>query len=165
MKNNTATLDCVKKHITFCFNDETFTVDLKEGDIEDSWNSITDKNGVMWDINFSWEDTKGCKPSLAIYGLIEEDGQFTINTSDETIIKILGRPSADVYFKEKRFKYIFDVESKVEVKIYNMKDELVFTTKSYNKASDERYLRKCNGEKTYMIVRALSNNATKRIDF
>jgi hypothetical protein len=165
MKNETAILDCVTKMITFKFNNEIFTVDIKEGDLSDSWNSITDKNGVMWDFNFSWEDTKGCKPCLAIYGLMKDEcGNLTINTSDETSIKV-GKASADVFFKEERFGYIFDVESAVEVKIYNDKDELVFTTKSFNRASDERYERKCNGEKTYMIARALSNNSTKRIDF
>jgi hypothetical protein len=144
--------------------DEIFTVDIKEGDIEDSWNSITDKNGVVFDFNFSWEDTKGCEPNLSIYGLIENgDGTWSINTSDETTFKILGKPSADVFFKEARFKYKFDVSSKITGKVYNDKDEVVFTTKSFNRLSDELCIRKMKGESVYAIIMD-KNNATKRID-
>jgi hypothetical protein len=165
MKNNTAILDCVTKLITFKFNNEIFTVDIKEGDLTDSWNSINDKNGVCWDFNFSWEDDDSCKPSLCIYALKDDHcGNVTTDTSNYTVIKI-GKASADVYFKEDRFDYKFDVESAVIVKIYNEKDEEVFKTRSFNRASDERYDRKCKGEKTYMIVKATSNNSTKRIDF
>ena len=162
MKNETAVLDCVTKMITFKFNDEIFVVDIKEGDLADSWNTITDKNGVMWDFNFSWEDTKGCRPNLSIYGLTEENGEFTINTSDEIVIDILGFPSADVFFKEERFKYQFDITSKVVCRIYNENDEVIFKTRSFNRTSDEMSIRKYRGEKVYMVLTD-KNNATKMI--
>ncbi len=165
MRNNTATLDCVTKLITFKFNNEIFTVDIKEGDLADSWNSITTNDGVVWDFNFHWEDYRDCKPNLSIYGLeANGDGTWSINTSDETTIDILGKPKSDVFFKEERFGYKFDVTSPVTCRLYNDKDEEVFKTKSMNRASDERYIRKCKGEKTYMVITD-KNNATKKIDF
>ena len=104
MKNETAKLDCINKLITFKFNDEIFVTDIKEGDIEDSWNSITDKKGVMFDVNFSWEDEKGCKPSFSVYGLKTENGQLTIDTKVSTYIKV-GRANRDTFFKEERKNY------------------------------------------------------------
>jgi hypothetical protein len=162
MKNNTATLDCITKLITFKFKNEIFTVDITEGDLDDSWNSINTLDGVCYDFNFSWEDTKGCRPSLSIYGLIEEDGELSIDTTDTTSIKILGKPSADIFFKEERFKYRFDVTLLVTCRVYNENDEEVFKTKSFNKCVDEMTTRNFKGEKTYMIVMD-NNNATKRI--
>lgn len=165
MKNNTATLDCVTKLITFKFNNEVFTVDIKEGDLSDSWNSIVDKNGTTWDFNFSWEDNDRCKPALSIYGLIDNgDNTYSTNTSDETVIKIIGKASADIYFKEDRFRYKFDIASRMLINIYNSKDELIHKTKSFNRACDELHFAKKIDTKSYMVVKALSNNSTKRID-
>ena len=98
MKNNTATLNCETKLITFKFQGEIFTVDLTEGDLSDSWNTVTKSNGVEWDINFYWEDDE---PSLLVYGL-EDNGDcgLQINTSDYTVIDIIGEYDADIYFKE-----------------------------------------------------------------
>lgn len=164
MKNNTAILDCVTKLITFKFNNEIFTVDIKEGDLSDSWNSINDKNGVTWDFNFSWEDDDSCKPSLCIYALKDDHcGNVTTDTSNYTVIKI-GKASADVFFKEDRFRYAFDIESRMLINIYNSKDELTHKTKSFNRACDELHFAKKVDAKSYMVVKALSNNSTKRID-
>lgn len=164
MKNNTAILDCVTKFVTFKFNNEIFTVDIKEGDLSDSWNSIVDKNGTTWDFNFSWEDDDSCKPSLCIYALIDNgDNTYSTDTSNYTVIKI-GKASADVYFKEDRFRYKFDVESRMSINIYNGKDEVTHKTKSFNRACDELHFAKKIDAKSYMVVKALSNNSTKRID-
>lgn len=164
MKNNTATLDCNTKLITFCFQNELFIVDITEGDLSDSWNSITTSNGEVFDFNFSWEDDKDCKPSLSIYGLEDDgDGGLQINTSDDTMITILGKPSADVFFSEERFKYKFDVSSPITGNVYNDKDEVVFKTKSMNRLSDELYIRKSKGEKVYAVIMD-KNNAKKRLD-
>lgn len=164
MKNNTAILDCITKLITFKFNNEVFTVDIKEGDITDSWNSITDKNGTTWDFNFSWEDDDSCKPALSIYGLIDNnDGTYSTNTSNYTRIKIIGKPSADVYFKEERFEYKFDIESPIIARLYNSKDEEIFKTKSFNSACDELHFAKKVDAKSYIVILATSNNSTKRI--
>lgn len=164
MKNDTATLDCNTKLITFCFQNELFIVDITEGDLSDSWNSITTSNGEVFDFNFSWEDDKDCKPSLSIYGLEDDgDGGLQINTSDDTMITILGKPSADVFFSEERFKYKFDVSSPITGNVYNDKDEVVFKTKSMNRLSDELYIRKSKGEKVYAVIMD-KNNAKKRLD-
>lgn len=166
MKNNTAILDCVNKIIKFKFNHEDFVVDIKEGDIHDSWNSITDKNGVVWDVNFSWEDSKfDPQPHFSVYEIEEIDGELLIKTSNYTRIKINKqlKSDKDIFFKEERFGYIFDVTSPVVCKIYNKKNEPLFTTKSFNRACDEISLRKINGEMTYMVV-SDKNNATKLVD-
>jgi hypothetical protein len=164
MKNNTATLDCNTKLITFCFQNELFIVDITEGDLSDSWNSITTSNGEVFDFNFSWEDDKDCKPSLSIYGLEDDgDGGLQINTFDDTMITILGKPSADVFFSEERFKYKFDVSSPITAKVYNENDEVIFKTKSFNRLSDELYIRKSQGEKVYAVIMD-KNNAKKRLD-
>ena len=123
MKNNTATLDCNTKLITFCFQNELFIVDITEGDLSDSWNSITVSNGEVFDFNFSWEDEDDCKPNLAIYGLIDNgDETFSTDFDNETTIEILGKPKADVFFSEERFKYKFDISSPITAKVYNDKD-------------------------------------------
>ena len=164
MKNNTATLDCNTKLITFKFQDEIFTVDNTEGDLADSWNSITTSNGEVFDFNFSWEDEKGCEPNLSIYGLIEnDDDTFSTDFNNETTFEILGNPKADVFFSEERFKYKFDVSSPITAKVYNENDEVVFKTKSFNRLSDELYIRKSQGEKVYGVIMD-KNNAKKRIN-
>lgn len=162
MKNNTAILDCVTKYITFKFKNELFTVNILEGDLCDSWNSITTKDGEVFDFNFSWEDTKGEKPYLTIYSLIDdEDGVLSTNHDDFTIIKI-GKSDRDIFFKEARFGYYFDVESKITCRLYDENDVEVFKTSSFNRACDEKYIRTSNGEKIYMVIMD-KNNATKRI--
>lgn len=164
MKNNTATLDCNTKLITFCFQNELFIVDITEGDLSDSWNSITASTGEVFDFNFSWEDEDDCKPWLSIYGLIDNgDETFSTDFDNETSIEILGKHKADVFFNEERFKYKFDVSSPITGKVYNDKDEVVFKTKSMNRLSDELYYRKYKGEKVYAVIMD-KNNAKKRLD-
>jgi len=98
MKNNTATLNCKTKLITFQFQNELFIVDLKEGDLNDSWNTITTSDGVEWDINFYW-DGETRVPNLSVYGLEDNgEGGLQINTSDETTIEIIGGYNADMFF-------------------------------------------------------------------
>ena len=106
MKNNTATLNCETKLITFQFQNELFIVDITEGDLSDSWNSITTSNGEVFDINFSWEDDKDSEPCLSVYGLEDNgEGGLQINTSDETVIDVIGEYDADIFFKEERLNY------------------------------------------------------------
>jgi len=163
MKNNTAILNCETKIIKFKYLNEEFTVDLKEGDIQDSWNTITDKNGVMWDVNFSWEDEKGEKPSFAVYGLKKNGkGELNIDYNKETSIKI-GKSDRNIYFKEDRFKYVFNPLLPLVFTVFDENDELVLKTKRGNKASDTKSNLTINGGKPYMIVTD-SNGATKRLD-
>lgn len=87
MKNNTAIFDAIKKTITFKFDDEEFTVDLTEGDLEDSWNGITTKKGVVWDFNFSWDEDS--EPSMVLYETYKEDGFLKTNHCNDELFKIV----------------------------------------------------------------------------
>lgn len=66
-----ALLDCLTKKIEFVFDDFKYTVDLAEGDLHDSWNTIKSKSGI-YDINFSWDESDG-SPSFTLYPLKEEE--------------------------------------------------------------------------------------------
>ena len=100
MKNNTAIVDTKNKVLTLMFQNEQHVVDLREGDLHDNWNCITDKNDVLWDINFSWEDTKGEKPYLSVYALLEADdnGYQSTNWGEYTPISVKTLGNRDDYF-------------------------------------------------------------------
>jgi len=92
MKNNTAILLKKERLIVFKFRDETFCVDLAEGDLDDSWNSIVSvdkKNGTankVFDTNFYWEEI----PNFCLYGVHEnQEGQMLVDTSEEYPIEIV----------------------------------------------------------------------------
>jgi len=88
MKNNTAILLKKEKLIVFKFKDENFSVDLSDGDLEDSWNSILLKDGNYYDTNFNWDEVGGV-PSLYLYKVNEVDGELRVDTSDDYEIKII----------------------------------------------------------------------------
>ena len=165
MKKNSAIVDCTKKVLTIVFNGEEHVVDLREGDLHDNWNSIQDNNDVVWDINFSWEDTKGEKPYLSIYALedADENGCQSTKWDDYTSIKVKAIGNRDIYFKEDRFKYRFDSTSSLTFRVYDQADNLLFKTKSLNRASDfitnHKWLTRLN---SYMVATD-SNGATKKI--
>jgi len=75
-----------KQTLLLQYEGEEFYFDLKEGDKGDFWHSFINKNGLERDINFHQEDETQ-KPSLAIYGLEEKEGEIYINTSDEEVIE------------------------------------------------------------------------------
>lgn len=91
MKNNTAILNAIEKTIKFIFNNEEFTVDLTEGDLHDSWNCITDKNDVVWDVNFTWDEDVDIdnEPNFTVYPLTEPDDNGCQSTIWEEGIEIL----------------------------------------------------------------------------
>ncbi len=107
MKKNTAILNTITKVINFNFNGEEFELDLKEGDLEDNWNSIVNEFEVVFDTNFSWEEVEPDEEELygkayfSVYGLTDNgDGTWSTNTSDSTsieIVEIIG--SKKQYFK------------------------------------------------------------------
>jgi hypothetical protein len=106
MKNNTAILLKKEKLIVFKFRDETFCVDLTEGDLDDNWNSILHiGKGVtpntIYDTNFYWEDYPRAIPNLCLYGVHPNDeGEMVVDTSEEYPIKIVRQYGAKKeYFK------------------------------------------------------------------
>ena len=130
MKNNTAIVDVKNKTLTIMFQNEQHLVDLTEGDLHDNWNCITDKDDVLWDINFSWEDTTGEKPYLTIYALHEadENGHQSTDFYNSTSIKVKALGSRDEYFKEKRFTYRFDPMLPLTFRVYDANDNLILKT-------------------------------------
>lgn len=165
MKNNTAIVDTKNKVLTLMFQNEQHVVDLKEGDLHDNWNCITDGNGVLWDINFTWEDTKGEKPYLTVYALFEadENGFQSTNFDESTSIKVKTTGNRDEYFKEERFSYKFDSTSSLTFRVFDSKDNLILKTKKGNKASDEVYYQLLQHNKKCYIVATDSNGATKKL--
>lgn len=131
MKNNCAILNCFTKQLFFKFEDKHFTVDLTEGDLEDSWNTIAFSENTELDFNFYWEE--GTEPCASLYGLIlNEDGTYSPDTSDSyplSIVNVFGT-YAD-YFNEE-----FNAnKGNVSYKVY-VGSKLVKRTKSLNTASD-----------------------------
>ena len=96
MKKNTAILNTVTKMINFNFNGEIFEVDLKEGDLEDSWNCIETKDKITFDVNFSWqEDTE---PAFSVYPLVDNGDGTSIK-----IVEVIG--DKNQYFYDKPFEF------------------------------------------------------------
>lgn len=90
MKNNKGILDCKNKTFTFAYLNEMFTIDLTEGDLEDSWNSILLDNGTVMDFNFSWDCMEEAKPLVSLYDLKkDENGETLVDTSKNYPIKII----------------------------------------------------------------------------
>lgn len=87
-----AVIEVYSKVMNLRFRGENFIIDLKQGDLEDNWNSIlfTD-NGVEFDTNFTWEEN----PSLCLYPV--RDGE-TI-TQEMIKLPIYVNDIKDVYFK------------------------------------------------------------------
>ncbi len=166
MKNNTAIVDTKNKVLTFVFQDEQHVIDLTEGDLHDNWNSFTDSNGVLWDINFSWEDSKGEKPFLTVYGLDEAniEGFQSTNFSDSTTITVKAIGTRDEYFKEARFDYVFNPMLPLTYRVFDNDDNLVLKTKRGNRASDEAVYQMLQHNKECYIIVTDSNGATKRIE-
>lgn len=160
-KNNTAFLDTHTKLIKFIFNDEEFIVDIKEGDLCDSWNSIVDKNDVVWDFNFSWENEEE-KPYLSIYALHEpnDEGFQSTNWEEDTsikIVEILG--NASFFFNDKDFEFNHLLPTRYEV--FDNNKVLQMKTKSFNKACDETVIQKWKGNLGWYVEAIDSNGARK----
>lgn len=165
MKNNTAIVDTKNKVLTLMFQNEQHVVDLTEGDLHDNWNCITDKNDVLWDINFSWEDTKGEKPYLTVYALFEadENGHQSTDFDNSTSITVKSLGNRDDYFREERFSYRFDSSLPLSFEVFNSKGELVLKTKRGNRASDEACYRLLQFNDKCVIVATDSNGATRKL--
>ncbi len=161
MKKNTAILNTITKMINFDFNGEIYEVDLKEGDLEDSWNCISNKNDVMFDVNFSWQDD--CKPAFSVYPLIYNgDGTWSADHSNDTgikIVEIIG--DRNQYYYDKPYEFNHKLPTRFEV--FNAKDELQLKTKSMNKASDEVVTQRFKGNLGWYVMAIDSNNAKRNL--
>lgn len=84
-------VDYDKKTLQLSFEGEIFNFDLNDGDVGAFWNSFTDKNGVVRDINFHQEDEEQ-EPTIGVYDLKEEthEGEtyMTIDYDKETYIDV-----------------------------------------------------------------------------
>lgn len=167
MKKNTAILDTFKKTIQFNFNGEEFTVDLTEGDLEDSWNSVEMKNGDVFDTNFSWQECFGIheKPAFSLYPVLPNgDGTWSADWSDDKgikIVEVIGDYSQ--YYDDVPLEYNPNaLPHKFEV--FNGNNELQLKTKKFNLACDTagsaEYLKKGTG---WYVVAIDANGGRKNI--
>lgn len=160
MKKNTAILNTVTKMINFDFDGEIYEVDLKEGDLEDSWNCITNKKDVMFDVNFSWQDD--CKPAFEVYPLIDNgDGTWSADHSDETrikIVEIIG--DRNQYYNDEPFT--FNPSLKHTFEVFNGQGELQLKTKKFNLACDTAGSAEYEKKGTGWYVEAIDSNGARK---
>lgn len=86
MKDLTAIFNAKEKTLKLSFEGEIFVIDLTQGDLHDSWNGITLKNGDVYDFNFSWE--RGEEPSVEIYSTYYKDKELYTDHSKSLSFKI-----------------------------------------------------------------------------
>jgi hypothetical protein len=133
MGNNSAILNCVSKELYIRFIDKFFIVDLKEGDLEDNWNTILFSENTMLDVNLDW-DFNSDFPTLCLYGLTynAEKEVYETNTDEAypiSIVNIFG--SKALYFGE-------DYKANIGINVYRVysKSEMIKRTTSLSQASD-----------------------------
>jgi hypothetical protein len=89
MRNNTGVVLFDHKAIVFRFEEVLYSVDLTDGDLEDSWSSITNRDGQPYDTNFYLESPKN-SPTFYLYKCKDKgDGNWEVDTTHETEIKIV----------------------------------------------------------------------------
>lgn len=169
MKKNTAILNTITKLINFNFNGEEFEVDLKEGDLEDSWNAIITKDEEVFDVNFTWEEVEPKdekiygKPYFTVYGLSDNgDGTWSTDTNNSTsikIVEIIG--DKNQYYYDKPYEFNYKLLTRFEV--FDGNGVLQLKTKRLNKASDECVTQHFRGNLGWYCIAIDSNNARKNI--
>ena len=98
MEINTGIIDYDRKEAIFNFQGQEFVVDLAEGDLHDSWNSIIDREGFVWDFNFAQENIEEA-PGISIYKVV--NGEALTDEKNTTSIKIVEtRGNILEYFKD-----------------------------------------------------------------
>lgn len=84
--DNRFIVDYNTKMLIVLFDKEAFTFDLSDGDTGDFWNSFTQSNGTIKDINF-YQDNENEVPSVSIYGVKSNGlGELFIDTNDEILL-------------------------------------------------------------------------------
>lgn len=96
MEQNRAFVYCYEKILEIRINGQTHYVNLLRGDLPDNWNSITDLEGDVWDVNLHWDEENMDKPNLAIYA-VDEDGVTDFLNFHTIPTSILG--TKEEYFK------------------------------------------------------------------
>ena len=142
MKNNQAILNLSEKKINFKFNGEDFIMDLTEGDLHDNWNSFETKDGVIRDLNFTWNGfSEGEKPYLTVYELRDNgDGTWSTDSFSGTdvsikIIEVIGTEG-------EYFDIPFDGVKTAYFEVSNSDGTVFLKTKRFNKAVDISTLEK-----------------------
>jgi hypothetical protein len=87
MKNQTAVFNAKNKILFFMFRDESFTINLTEGDLHDNWNAITLKNREVFDFNFCWEEYS--EPSVNLYATYYKGEELYTNHSESYDLEII----------------------------------------------------------------------------
>ena len=157
MKNNKGILDCKNKTFTFAYLNEMFTIDLTEGDLEDSWNSILFLNGTMMDFNFYWEDYENTKPMVSLYDLKkDEDGELLTDTSKSYPIKVVEISGTKAQYFSKSF------DNSLSFKFLLVSEgQILYQTKKVEKVAREFTKRIEKSSSPIKILLMDSNGATK----
>ena len=140
-------LNCKEKKVCFTYKKQKFVVDLTEGDLHDSWNSITLEDGSIIDFNFSWQ--KDCSPALTLYAVDENNTTDFFDEYQIEISLVIGT-MADYFNLE--FNYSLDC---VFI-LFSAEKVKKLTTTSLNMLSD-------NKQDTDYIICIDSNGATKTL--
>tara|TARA_R110000782_G_scaffold21110_4_gene56930 strand:- start:10070 stop:10354 length:285 start_codon:yes stop_codon:yes gene_type:complete len=91
-----AVLNCAEKLITINFRGEEKTIDLKEGDLDSSWNHFFTKDGLCWTTEFHWdEEDEDDEGGMSIY----ENKNREIGDEVEYIDEIVLNGTKEEYFK------------------------------------------------------------------
>lgn len=165
MKDNTAILNTITKKINFNFRGEIFEVDLREGDLEDSWNSITMANGDVFDVNFSWQgddNDETEEPCFSAYPVLSNgDGTWSADWSDNSggmdIVKVIG--DKNYYYNDEPQKFNHSARHTFEV--FNGQGELQLKTKRFNRAVDTAGSAEFEKRGTGWYVEAIDNNGVR----
>lgn len=114
------------------FRGEVFVIDLKEGDLGDSWNSIKLKTGEIFDFNFGWQ--RSIEPAVTLYAV--DSVHLTTDFSDWTTIKI----KEIIGTQSDYFNLSFD--SSLPLKFELLKDnKVIYKAKSLTKLANEKVKR------------------------
>lgn len=136
MKNNQGILNLTEKKIYFKFANEDFVMDLTEGDLFDSWNAFETADGVVRDLNFTWDGySENDKPYLTVYGLTKDEGDnefWSTNWDDSTSIKLIKVIGTEGEYFDIRFD-----SSKIKTfELFDKDGVLQKKTKKFNLACD-----------------------------
>ena len=101
---NYAVINYDEKTLTLYFRWQTFEFDLTEGDIGEFWYGFETHDGEVYDVNYGEEEGED-NPYVSVYGTIEEDGEFSIDSDNRFDIDIKGFiGNRENYFNYKQYE-------------------------------------------------------------